>query len=306
MKAICVQAFGGIDQLVELDLPVPSPSPSQVLVRIHAAGVAPWDTLIRTGKVKDVPKLPFPLGSDFSGVVEQVGTGVAHLRKGDEVYGLTNNQFVGAYAEYVAADAAGVARKPARLTHVEAASVPVIAVTAWKMIHEYAQLRAGQKALVLGAAGNVGAYAVQFARLAGAEVIAVAREKDLEFVRSLKPAQAIAPESSLPTVDVVLDTTGGDLVARAYGAVARGGIMVSPVEQLDAAKAAALGIRVAPYFIVTVTTEDLRKITELIDQGTVVTNVGEVLDLHSAREAHEMLAGRKHRRGKIVLKIVDR
>jgi NADPH:quinone reductase-like Zn-dependent oxidoreductase len=304
MKAVCIHEFGGIDRMLEEDVPVPSPSPDQVLVRVHAAGVGPWDALVRTGSSELAQTLPLVLGSDFSGVVERVGANVTHLRRGEEVYGLTNDQFVGAYAEYTTASAASVARKPARLTHVEAASVPVIATTAWEMLFEHARVREGQKILVLGAAGNVGAYAVQLARQAGTEVIAVARQRDLDFVRNLNPAHAIASEAPFPKVDAVIDTAGGDLLARSYDAVVQGGIIVSSVEPPDTAKAASRGIR-AKYFIVKVPTELLSLLADRLDVGDVVTNVGEVLGLHRAREAHEMLAGRPHRRGKIVLEIVE-
>ena len=136
MKAVRVHKFGGPDVLVIDELPIPSPGPGELLVRVAAAGVGPWDALIREGKSKVSPPPPLTLGSDLSGVVEAVGPEVAGFKVGDQVYGVTNPQFCGAYAEYALASAAMIARKPPRLSHIEAASVPVVAVTAWQMLFD--------------------------------------------------------------------------------------------------------------------------------------------------------------------------
>ena len=120
--------------LVIDELPIPSPGPGELLVRVAAAGVGAWDALIREGKSKVSPPPPLTLGSDLSGVVEAAGPDAAEFKVGDQVYGVTNSEFCGAYAEYALASAAMIARKPPRLTHIEAASVPVVAVTAWQAI----------------------------------------------------------------------------------------------------------------------------------------------------------------------------
>jgi NADPH:quinone reductase-like Zn-dependent oxidoreductase len=138
------------------DVPVPSPGPGEILVRVMAAGVAPWDALIREGKSKVSPQPPLTLGSDLSGVVDKVGLGVADFAPSDEIYGVTNPQFCGAQAEFAVATAGMVARKPRSLDHLEASSAPVIAVTAWQMLFQYAQAVQGQTVMVIGAAGNVG------------------------------------------------------------------------------------------------------------------------------------------------------
>src|SRR5262245_4050668 len=135
-----------------------------------AGGVGPWDALIREGKSKVAPPPPLTLGSDLSGSVEAVAADVTEFKIGDEVYGVTNPQFVGAHAEYALASADMVAPKPRRLNHIEAASVPVVAVTAWQMLFEYGHVQKHQTVLILGAAGNVGAYAVQLAAGAGMNV----------------------------------------------------------------------------------------------------------------------------------------
>jgi NADPH:quinone reductase-like Zn-dependent oxidoreductase len=171
VKAARIHSFGPPDVVVVEDVPKPSPGPNEVLVRVMAAGVAPWDAIIREGKSKVSPQPPLTLGSDFSGVVEKAGPGVTDFARADEVYGVTNPQFCGAQAEFTVATSGMVARKPQSLNHVEAASAPVIAVTAWQMLFQYAQAMRGQTVMVVGAAGNVGAYAVQMAVDAGIEVV---------------------------------------------------------------------------------------------------------------------------------------
>ena len=167
------------------EVPCPAPSAGEVLVRVAAAGVGPWDALIREGKSKVSPPPPLTLGSDLSGIVEAVGPGVSGFKEGDEIYGVTNPQFCGGQAERAVASAGMVARKPRGLTFLEAASAPVIAVAAWQMLFEYAKAQAGSTVMVLGAAGNVGAYVVQLAVNAGIRVVAIVRSKDVEFARSL-------------------------------------------------------------------------------------------------------------------------
>ena len=173
MKAARIHRFGPPEVIVVEDVPRPNPATREVLVRNTAAGVGPWDGLIREGKSKVSPLPTLTLGSDLSGVVEEVGPEVAEFSKGDEIYGVTNPQFCGANAEYALAFANMIAPKPQRLNHLEAASVPVVAVTAWQMLFDYADAKANQTVIILGAAGNVGSYAVQFAANAGLHVIAI-------------------------------------------------------------------------------------------------------------------------------------
>ncbi len=143
MRAVRIMRFGG-PEVVELqDIPLPSPGPDEVLVRVAAAGVAPWDAIIREGKSEVSPHLPLTLGSDLTGVVDQVGHAVTEFRPGDAVYGVTNPQFVGAHAEYAVCVGSMIAPKPRALSGLEAACAPVIAVTAWQMLFEYAKSKRG-------------------------------------------------------------------------------------------------------------------------------------------------------------------
>jgi NADPH:quinone reductase-like Zn-dependent oxidoreductase len=305
MNAARIHRFGSPDVIVVEDIPRPSAAAGEVLVRVVAAGVGPWDALIREGKSKVSPPPPLTLGSDLSGVVEAVGPGVTQFNRGDEVYGVTNPQFVGAQAEYAVAAARMIAPKPQRLNHVQAASVPVVAVTAWQMLFEHAHLERGQSVMVLGAAGNVGAYAVQLAAHAGVAVIAVVGSKDAAYVRTLGARDVIDYRVTdfadvPPTVDAVIDTVGGETRDRATTVLKPGGILVTVVS--TAFVPARADVRTV-FFYAEVTRTRLATISGLLDSGTIVPQVGSVLLLDHVRTAHDMLAGAPHERGKIVLNI---
>lgn len=309
MKAVRVHSFGPPQVMSLEDGPKPEAGNGEVVVQVKAAGVGPWDALIRSGKSALPQPLPLVLGADLSGVVDSIGSGVEELRAGDEVFGVTNERFTGAYAEYAVAKVTMVAAKPKRLNHAHAASVPVVAATAWQMVFDLAQLTSGQSVLIHGAAGNVGGYAVQLAKRAGAMVIATASAKDAWYVRDLGADgvidyRATRFEERVKGIDAVLDTVGGETLDRSYGVVRRGGIIVSSATQPSREKAAQYGIR-ALFFLVSVKTAQLRDIAKLIDAGKLKTEVGEVLWLDEAHKGHEMLEGAPHRRGKIVIKVAD-
>jgi NADPH:quinone reductase-like Zn-dependent oxidoreductase len=200
-----------------------------------------------------------------------------------------------------------MAPKPKTLSFIEAASAPIVTVTAWQMLFEYAHVAAGQTVLIHGAAGNVGAYAVQLAKQAGLHVVATAGSVDLDYVRGLGADTVVDYkterfEESAPGVDVVLDTVGGDTQQRSLRVLKPGGILVSVVSPVPEAAQTRYSVRAA-YFYVDVTTARLNTITELFDSAKLVTDVGTVLPLEDARLAHEMLGGAPHKRGKIVLSI---
>jgi NADPH:quinone reductase-like Zn-dependent oxidoreductase len=307
MKAARISAFGPPSIIAIADLPRPEPAPGQLLVQVKAAGVGNWDALVREGKVELQP-LPIILGSELSGIVEAIGSEVSGFKAGDEVYGATNEQFSGAYAEYALAFARMMAQKPKTLNHIEAASAPIVAITAWQMLFDYARATAGQSILINGAAGNVGAYAVQLAAQAGFHVNATAGSADLEYVRSLGAERVVDYqkerfEETVTGMDVVLDTVGGDTQQRSLSILKPGGIIVSVVAPVPDVMQKRYRIRAA-YLYVHVTTARLNKIAGLFDSGKLFTQVGTVLPLDQARVAHEMLAGARHKRGKIVLKTV--
>lgn len=308
MMAWRVHEFGAPETMVFESIARPVPGPGEVLVKVHAAGVGPWDAWIRAGKSALPQPLPLALGSDLSGEIEAVGPGVTGFGVGDQVYGVTNPQFTGAYAEHALASAAMVARKPASLGHIEAASVPVIAVTAWQGLFDQARLVAGQTVLIHGAAGNVGAYAVQLARWAGIKIIATAASQDFAYVRDLGADIVIdfhteRFDDMVREVDAVLDLVGGDTQRRSFGVLKHNGKLISAVSQPDQTLADSHGVQAA-FFLVDVTTEYLTKIADLIGSGALKTRVGAVLPLTDAREAHFMLDGiRNAPKGKIVLSV---
>jgi len=306
MKAAQVLQFGPPNVITNVDLPRPEPTAGQLLVRVKAAGVGNWDALVREGRLPH-EHLPLILGYELAGIVEAIGTEVSGFKPGDEVYGATNEQLTGAYAEYALPSARMMAQKPKTLNFIEAASAPIATVTAWQMLFDYAQVAAGQTALIHGAAGNVGAYLVQLAQLSGLHVVATAASADLDYVRGLGAKRVIDYkkerfEESFNEVDVVLDTVAGDTQQRSLLVLKPGGILVSVVSPVPEALQKRYRVRGA-YFYVDVTTARLNKISELFDRGKLTTNVGTVLPLEQARTAHEMLGGKPHRRGKIVLSI---
>jgi NADPH:quinone reductase-like Zn-dependent oxidoreductase len=308
MRAARIHRFGPPDVIEIDDLPPPTPDSDQVLIRVAAAGVGPWDALIRAQKsVVSVP-LPLTLGSDISGIVESVGSGVQHIKPGEEVYGATNPQFIGGYAEYALASANMIARKPRSLSFQEAASAPVVAVTAWQMLFDYAKAQAGQNVLIHGAAGNVGVYAVELARQAGLHVFATASSRDIPFLESLGSEMVIDYKTTrfedvVPKVDIVLDMVGGDTTNRSFKCIKPGGILVSVVSSAPP-EPHLTAVRTV-FFLVEVTTQRLEKLNELFDSGRLKARVGTVLPLDQARKAHEMLDGAPHSSGKILLSIAD-
>jgi NADPH:quinone reductase-like Zn-dependent oxidoreductase len=310
MQAIRVHAFGGPEVLSLETIACPHPGSGEVLVRIKAAGVGPWDGWVRGGKSVIPQPLPLTPGSDLAGVVEAVGADVGDFAVGEAVYGVTNPRFTDAYAEYAIAKATMISGKPETLSFVEAASVPVIAVTAWQALFEHARVQPGQTILIHGAAGSVGAFAVQMAKLAEMRVIATAGSDDLDYVRSLGAERAIDYragrfDEQIQGVDAVIDLVGGETQARSCSVLKPGGYLISAVSQPDPDLAELHRVH-ARFFLVDVTTMDLTRVAEMIDAGELKTRVGLVMPLTDARIAHEMLEGmRSAPSGKIILKVTD-
>jgi NADPH:quinone reductase-like Zn-dependent oxidoreductase len=308
MMAWRIHEFGPPDVMRLEQVPRPSISSGEVLIKVEAAGVGPWDGWIRAGKSALPQPLPLTLGSDLSGEVVALAPDVSGLLLGDQVYGVTNPRFVGSYAQYALASAGMTSRKPTSIGHVEAASVPVIAVTAWQALFEQAQLKAGQTVLIHGAAGNVGAYAVQLAQRAGIRAIATAGTDDVAFVRTLGADSVIDFQTqrfdeAVRDADAVIDLVGGETQSRSFQVLRRGGKLVSAVSVPDQNLAKEHGIEAA-FFLVNVTSQHLAEIAALIDGGQLRTHLGAVLPFAAAREAHLMLEGIQPRaKGKIVITV---
>jgi NADPH:quinone reductase-like Zn-dependent oxidoreductase len=308
VKAARVRHFGPPDVIQIEDVDTPEPGALEVLVRVAVASVGPWDSWIRAGKSVLPQPLPLTLGSDLSGTVVAVGNGVRDLAVGDPVFGVTNKRFTNAYAELALASVAMIARKPAGIEHALAASAPVVSVTALQMLFDHAKVVAGQRVLVHGAGGNVGAYAVQLATQGGAHVTGTAATRDLDYVRSLG-ADAVVDTSTtrfedvVGPIDVVIDTVGGDLQTRSLGVLGAGGTLVSAVSQPDQAEAARRGVR-ASFILVDVNRAALTRIGELLAARKLEGRLGPTLPLGEARRAHEMLDGLVPRApGKILLAV---
>jgi NADPH:quinone reductase-like Zn-dependent oxidoreductase len=309
MKAIRIHEFGGIDTIRLDEIPRPVPGAGELLIAVKAAGVGPWDRLVREGGSGLDQTLPLTPGSDVSGTVAALGAGVSVFALGDAVYGATNDQFVGGYAEYALVEAGKVAPKPAALDYVTAAGLPVVAVTAWQMLFEYARIAPGQAILVRGAAGSVGACATQMAKEAGASVYGTARARDLERVRALgaEPVvegDRVGAQLAARPLDAVIDTIGGDALESTFETLRPNGIIVSVVRPPDEAYLRSKGVRAA-YFIVDVTRDRLDRISAMVERGALNLPIGEVLDLADASTAHRMLDGAPHKPGKIVLRVAD-
>jgi NADPH:quinone reductase-like Zn-dependent oxidoreductase len=307
MKAVQIHKFGGPEVLRLDDVPRPEPQNNEVLVRVFAAGVNPVDWKIREGKMGKIP-LPSIMGSDFSGEVEALGPDVAEFRVGEAVFGSVADSS-GSYAEYALAPVSQIVEKPLGLDHVQAAAMPVPAMTAWQALFDEAKLRLGQKILIHAAAGGVGNFAVQFAKWKGAYVIGTASAPNAELVRSLGAHEFIDYrntrfEDVVRDVDVVLDTIGGDTQERSWKVLRRGGVMVSIVQPPPEKTAAAHGVRAAFMREDATRTEELIQIAQLVASGQIKVNVETVLPLREARKAQE-LSQSGHAHGKIVLTISD-
>jgi NADPH:quinone reductase-like Zn-dependent oxidoreductase len=304
MRAIAIEGFGGSDRLKLVDLPAPEPGAEDVLVRVRAAGVGPWDTKTREGLFGG-RSFPHVLGMEASGIVAGAGENVADLRGGDEVYVYGS----GCYAEYVAARAEKVARKPASLSFEEAAGVPVAGSTAYQGIVEEIGLKEGETVLIAGAAGGVGTMAVQIAASLGARVLGTASPPNHGYLLSLGADEAIdyhgdwvaAARSIAPDgVDAVFDCVGGETFRRSFEAVRDDGRVVTIV---------AFGEEVEPgrgiahhAFSARAERRKLEKLSEMFDAGKLRVQIEDVLPLEEAAKAHERVeAG--HTRGKIVLRV---
>jgi NADPH:quinone reductase-like Zn-dependent oxidoreductase len=308
MRAIEQDRFGGPEVLTLVEVDRPEPGPGEVLVRVHAAGVNPTDFWHRaTGGLLG---RPVRLGWDLSGVVEATGVGVAHLQPGDEVFGMPRlPQAAGAYAEYVTAPARHLARKPAGLSHVEAAGLGLAGLTAWQALVDVAGIRPGHRVLVHAAAGGVGHLAVQIAKARGAYVIGTASAAKHAFVLRLGADEVIDYTTTdftqrLSDLDAVLDPIGGDYGPRSLQVLRPDGILVSlasPAEAYLREEAAAQGRR-ARFMIVEPDGAGLASLVALVDNGHLRVEVNAVLPLERVAEAHEIgQTGRSQ--GKIILEL---
>ncbi|MET7977085.1 NADP-dependent oxidoreductase [Streptomyces mirabilis] len=330
MRAIRVHEHGGPEVLRYDEVPTPQPGPGEVLVRVHAVGVNPPDWYLRgglttmPGETESTVSLPVIPGTDMSGVVEAVAADVDGLDVGDEVFGLLRfPSFNGsAYAEYVAAPASDLARKPAGVDHVHAAGAPMAGLTAWQFLvevghdhpspfqvarHRPMALDADTTVLINGAAGGVGHFAVQLAKWKGARVISVASGAHESFLRELGADQFIdytksRPEELVHDVDLVLDAVGGRDSSRFVRTLKRGGVQFPVLPgDFDDEETAKLGVTVSSAQVRS-NGAQLAELGRLLDAGTVRVAIDSTFALADARAAHER-AAQGHIQGKIVLTV---
>ena len=297
MQVVLLRQTGGPEVLSLEDAPPPEPAEDELLIRVRAASVNPIDWKYRRGLV---PKqLPAVLGSDVSGSIDV--SRAAGFAAGEDVFGFAAS---GAYAEFATTPAAMIAKKPAAVTHEQAAALPVAGLTAWQALFDRGGLQRGQTALIAGAAGGVGHLAVQLASRAGARVIGIGSSRNRDFVLGLGADEYIDYTQqdvgeAVSGVDLAFDTVGGETTETLLGTVREGGILVTIAGAAPEEAARALGVR-AELLIMSPSSEQLTKVAELVAAGEVRVEIAAVFPLSEIQRAHE-LSESGHTRGKIVL-----
>jgi NADPH:quinone reductase-like Zn-dependent oxidoreductase len=332
MKAFIVDRYGNNDGVRAGEMPDPEVRDDDVLVQIHAASVNPLDLKIRSGSLKLILpyRLPFVLGNDLAGIVVRVGSRVRRFKRGDEVYARPDQDRIGAFAEFISIKEDAVASKPKELTMEEAASIPLVGLTAWQALIERANLKAGQKVLVHAGSGGVGTFAIQLAKHVGALVATTTSTANLDWVKRLGADIVIDYrkddfETLLHDYDVVLDTLGGETLEKSLRVLKPGGKLISLSGPPDPDFAKDIGstwilrlvMRLLSYRIrqkakrhqvsysflfMRASGDQLREIASLIDSGIIRPVVDRVFPFASTKEALVYVeTGRA--KGKVVVKV---
>lgn len=299
MRAVLLRETGGPEVLSVEEVPRPEPGDGQVQIRVHAASINPIDWKYRRGL--SPKQLPAVLGNDVSGTVEL--SRASAYSEGDEVFGIAPS---GGYAEFATAPAALIAKKPAGVTHEQAAAIPVGGLTAWQALFDRGELARGQTALIAGAAGGVGHFAVQFAKHAEARVIGTGSARNRDFVLGLGADEYVdyTAEDVAETVhdvDVAFDTVGGETTQTLIATVRKGGVIVTIAGAPPEQAAAERGAR-AELLIMSPSSEQLAQIAELVASGDVQVEIAQTLALADVAKAHE-LSESGHVRGKLILTV---
>lgn len=319
MKAVQINSYGGVDVLEIADAPKPSASEGQVLVEVHAASINPFDWKVREGYVKDNIKLEFPatMGGDFAGAIVEVGENVADFEVGDEIFGQAAvfGGGTGAFAEFLAASVGKIANKPKNIDFLQAASLPLVGVSALQALETHIELKEGQKILIHGGAGGIGTIAIQVAKALGAHVATTVSADDVEYARSLGADEVIDYKSQdfeemLSDFDAVYDTVGGETADKSFKVLKKGlpagrqgGIIVSMVGEPSSELAEKYGVTAIGQNTEG-NRERLTRLAELVESGKIKPQIDKVFPLEEAKEAFTHLE-KGHPRGKVVLKIKD-
>lgn len=304
MKAVVIKQYGNNDVVDYTDVDRPVPGPSEVLVRVHAAGVNPVDWKIRGGLGQRMGlSLPIHLGGEIAGTIEELGDDVSNFKPGDTVYGIIPT---GGFADYAIARADDLAHKPANLDFMDSAAIPLGALTAWQAMFDLAKLQSGQKLLITNSSGGVGSLAVQLAKAKGAHVTAMGSASNEDYIRSLGADRFIdyttQPfDTMAKDIDVVFDTVGGETFDKAFLPLKKGGFLVTAVA-FPADEADRYGVGAARVFC-KANAQQLVSIRQLVEAGQLKATVATVLPLAEIKQALDLSeAGRT--RGKIVLDVI--
>ena len=332
MKAALIDRYGSNDLVRVADIAVPMMGAMDLLVQVHAASVNPLDVKTRDGKLKTLLKYRFPLvlGNDFSGVVSDMGERVTRFKRGDAVYARLDKDRIGTFAEFAVVREGAAALKPINVTFEEAASLPLVALTAWQALVEIGKLRTHQRVLIHAGSGGVGSVAIQLARHLGATVFTTVGQRNVELVKRLGADVPIDYRSArfedvAKDCDVVLDSAGGDTLVRCFECVKPGGVVVSIGSTPSAAFARSWGLNPLIVLVISVMSrkataaarrhnaryeylfmradgEQLREITRLVESGAIKPLVEKVFPLEQVRDA---LAYSESGRatGKVVIKV---
>jgi NADPH:quinone reductase-like Zn-dependent oxidoreductase len=310
MRALRAHTRGGPEVLVYESAPRPGPGDGELLVAVHTAAIT-FDELTwpDTWSADGVDRTPIIPSHEFSGVVAEVGGGVADVTTGDEVYGLVPFDRDGAAAEYVVVPAADVAPKPRSVSHVVAAAAALPALTAWEALTEHADLKAGDRVLVHGSAGGVGAFVTQLASALGARVTGTTHTQDVEYARGLGAERVIdvdreALDTETGVFDLVVNAVGAETPEGLFAALRRGGRLLVLQEPPSQELADEYGVT-AEFFVVTAERQGLARVAEMIDDGRLTVAVAATFPLAEGRAAYESRATRRQRPGKTVLVVRD-
>lgn len=310
MKAVSLNQYGASSVLQIVEMALPTYEAGQVLIKIKASGLNLIDTKMRIGYVAEMMPKSFPLilGWEASGTVTAIGSGVKNFKPGDEVYAHINMMQGGTYAEFVAVNENEIAHKPKTLSHVHAATVPMAANTAYKGLVKIACIKKGQRILIHGAAGGVGSYAVQIAKLKGAYVIGTATGNGIELVKTLGADEVIDYTTTdfttaVKEVDIVLDVIGGETQIKSFWVLKKGGLLLTTVPpEPSAAMAKKYGIN-AQFFYTEPDGAVLAQLAKWIEEGKLKALEPIVISLSEAAKAHEMLETRTAH-GKLVFEML--
>lgn len=315
MHAVVIESFGGLEELKLKDMPMPQIQDHEVLIGVEYAAVNPVDWKIREGYLESAFPHQFPLipGWDAAGVIVSLGKHVKGLKVGDLVYSYCRKPVVhdGTYAEYIAVDAANVAKKPKNITFAEAAAIPLAALTAWQALFDFSHLKKGQTVLIHAGAGGVGGFAIQFAKYAGANVITTCSKKNFDYVKKLGADHIIdytqedfreaVRKIAKDGVDIAFDTVGGDTLAKSLEIVKKKGTLVTIVQRLGPEYGAKANVHTG-FVFVRPNGQELENIAKLIESKIVKAPEIQEMTLRDAAKAQE-ISKTGHTRGKIVLKI---